>query len=279
MSKQNLMGISRTVDTLINNLCIHEISDKIFHMPTKAILGQGFSIAKINFFLMLHYLTGEIPDLIKNTESIFKIVENNVFTIMAEDVFISIISDKNIPLEIRANAGYRLANIWEFRIYKGINEFVPILNNIWHAREKLKPAYGTMIGISELFRLTQNSDSIWLDFLQKDDISQDEVESLQEFLMELSYEEMNLISEYMVKKDLVSISKEEVYSIIGKRNISPAYLPNDPRELYKSYKSRKNNALYRKRSSLNGPKKTIEEYIMSYLLSKQEKERLDNNFK
>ena len=198
MSKQNLMGISRTVDTLINNLCIHEIPDKIFHMPTKAILGQGFSIAKINFFLMLHYLAGEIPDLVKNTESIFNIIENNVFTIMAEDVFISLISDKNISLEIRANAGYRLANIWEFRIYKGINEFVPILNNIWHAREKLKPAYGTMIGISELFRLTQNSDSIWLAFLQKDDISQDEVESLQEFLMELSYEEMNLISEYMV---------------------------------------------------------------------------------
>ena len=60
LSTHQLGGISRSVDTLITMLCQNEEHDVILHIPTKALLGQGYTIAKINFFFMLLYLIRDI---------------------------------------------------------------------------------------------------------------------------------------------------------------------------------------------------------------------------
>ena len=53
LREQHLSNRARSFETLIENLCVKEIHDLVFHIPTKAILGQGFSIAKINFFFQI----------------------------------------------------------------------------------------------------------------------------------------------------------------------------------------------------------------------------------
>ncbi len=268
--QESLGNESRSIDTLVNNLCIKDIVDLIFNIPTKAILGQGFYIAKINFFYMLLYLSREKDDLKHLNKYILEILKSNIYNIMAEEVFIAIVSDKAIDFHIRSRASFLLANIWEYRLYQGVSSFVPILDNIWNAREKVKPAYGTLIGISELFSLTEKTDPMWLDFLTRDELQEDEIDSLQEFLIGLSYEEMKILSESMKANSKASINKDEIESVLGAKTQYPQYNISDPRNFFKFFTNRKNNALFRRRGDTPGPKKTIEEYIMCYLLSRDD---------
>ena len=270
LRNQNLGKASRSVETLVNNLCLREESDLIFNIPTKAILGQGFSVAKINFFYMLFYLTFGIDRLGYLIEDIFDVIKKNIFSIMAEDVFLSIISDKNIDIDTRNIAAYLLANIWEYRIYQGVREFAPVLSNIWRARGKISPSYGTMLGVTELFMMSDSLDQVWMKFLQRENLESDEIHSLQEFLMGLSYEELCVLSEAMEKNRQCAISREGIEGILGKKTVYSEYRADDPREFYRFYNQRKNNASHRTKASLPGPKKTIEEYMMRFLLSRPE---------
>ena len=270
LGTQHLGTTSRSVDTLVENLRIHDSADLVLYIPTKALLGKGFSIAKINFFYMILYLVRDLGDMDEMKTFIFDIISNNIFTVMAEEVFLSIIADHNISQHIRNNAGYLLANIWEYRMDHGVREFSPVLNNIWHAREKLKPAYGTMLGISELFKISENSSGVWIDFLQRDDLSGEEIDSMQEFLLGLTYEEMNHLNEIMTKTGKSCINFQDITLVLGKEKIYPEYSYEDPRELFKSYRHRHKNAGFRLRAVKEGPKKTLEEYIMCYLLSRPE---------
>ncbi len=270
ISRQKLGGSSRSVETLVNSLCIKDFTEIIFNIPTKAILGYGFSIAKINFFFLLLYFTREIENFDLKKDMLYRIIEDNVFTIMAEDVFLSIISDKEIGIDIRTKAGLLLVNIWENRIYHGVKEFAPILSSIWIARRKMSPSFGTMMGISELFIITGRSDPVLLEFLGRDDLDQEEVNSLMEFLLGLTFEEMEILSLRMEKEGKGSVTKDEIGEMLGNKLVYPEYLHDDPRELYRFYKHRKKIASNRVKKELSGPKKTIEEYIMCFLLARKE---------
>ncbi|MDY6932877.1 MAG: hypothetical protein SVZ03_01480 [Spirochaetota bacterium] len=267
MKEQQLGKGIRTIETLVESLCEKDELSIMLHIPTKAVLGNGYLIAKINFFSMLIYLTNEIQGLEDIAAQIKSIISNNVFTIMSEEVFLSIIEDNDIPKHIRMNAGYLLAKIWEYRLDHGVKEFAPILLNIWKAREKLMPAFGTMNGFSELLLISEQTESVWLDFFRRDSLSEKEISSLEEFIFGLSYEEMIQIRMQMERMGKSSITKQDVEEIIGKNRIYPEYKICDPREFYRSFEHRKINAKFRAKARTDGPHKTIEEYIMCYLLS------------
>jgi hypothetical protein len=127
-----------------------------------------------------------------------------------------------------------------------------------------------MIGITEFFRLSDKCDPAWLDFLQRDELEEDEIDSLREFLLGLSYEEMKIINRHMEEREKISFNGLEIEKIIGKKPVYPDYLTDDPRDFYRYFEQRKINSSYRNRSGIDGPKKTIEEYLMSYLLSRPE---------
>ncbi len=271
MGKQQLGNISRSVETLIDMLCMKEDPDLILHIPTKALVGKGFLIAKINFFYMFLYLakgigdSREIQDVLHELKMI---ISNNIFTLMSEEVFLSIIEDRKNSMHIRTNAGYLLANIWEYRLDHGIREFAPILSNIWKAREQLKPAFGTLMGFTELFKLSQGLDPLWLEFIDQALSTEEETSSLEEFLFGLSFEEISRLRGFMELTERNCLSPEDIFQVIGESSAYPRYDPDDSREFYRSFRHRLINTKVRKRARLMGPKKTIEEYIICYLLSR-----------
>lgn len=265
---QSLGRESRSVDTLVDNLQFHDVMDLLLHVPTKALLGKSFSIAKINFFYMIYYITQEHVQVDSLLDLIMDAISSSVFTIMAEEVFLAILLDRKIAKHIKNNAGYLLVNIWEYRIDHGVTEFAPVLNKIWQTRKELKPAYGTMLGISELLRMAENNSTIWMNYLQHDELSDDEVSALMEFLLGLTYEEMKMLRNNMERTGKSCLDENEMDIILGERKIYPEYRYDDPRELFKSYRHRHKNASFRFRAGLEGPKKTLEEYIMCYLLSR-----------
>jgi hypothetical protein len=256
----------RSVDTLVENLCSHTDLNLVLNTPTKAVLGRGFTVAKINFFLLASYLCHDNEGLCMMSDKIHDIVTHNVFSMMAEDVFISIVSDGSIEYNTRIEAGYFLTKIWENRIYKGIEEISPVLNNLWKNRIHFTPAYGTLAGISEIATFCSRSNPEWNSFIEDDDFTEDTLESLREYLMGLSNEEMLSVQDYMEKNSIASFSHDNIDAMLGRNKSYTMINYDDPREMYHFYSRRKENAAFRKKSGIKGPSKTIEEFLICYMI-------------
>lgn len=267
LEERRLGGSSRSIKSLIDRLCQREIHDMILHIPTKAILGRGFSIAKINFFLMLSYVMREMKDPGGYAPVLLSLVAENVSSITAEEVYISILEDMSISKDVRGRAVNLLAHTWEYRLGDGVKEFAPILRKLWSARGKLVPNFGTMLGFAELFVISGSTETTWFDFITRDGLSDEEVHSVEEFIFGLSHEEIARLREVMLSQGRTSLDKQEVQALMGPSRSFPEYMSDDPKELYRSFRDRKLHARFRKRAGAGGPKKTLEEYLMCFLLS------------
>jgi len=268
LKEQQLGSATRSVETLVNSMCSTDEFDFRLHIPTKALLGNGYLIAKINFYYMMIYLCEQVSAAEDIRDSITAFISNNIFTLMAEEVFLSIIEDCEISSDVRMKAGYFIAEIWERRLDHGVKEFVPILSEIWKARATLVPAYGTMLGFSELFKISGQIEPAFLDFFQRDELTDEEISSIEEFLFGLTFEETAKLRAEMEIRNKYVLCREEVEEIIGHNRIYAQHQLKDNREMYHSFKHRKSNAKYRARAKLAGPHKTIEEYLMCYLLDR-----------
>lgn len=266
--KSQTFGLEeRSFDTLLESLLNTDFSDIIFRLPTKALLGKSFSIAKINFFLNTKYVIKQYDIGEQYLSSIHQIILQKVFTIMMEEILLAILSDKDIGLHIRTNAGYFLMNIWEYRIDYGVRDFAPIMNRLWKVRDNLELAFGTLMGMSELYQLAEKWDPILFDFLQRDDIQEEEMISLSEFLFDMSYESIQDLSQKMTQDGKSVINKEDIAKY-QQKEFSNAYGEDDPRHHYRSYRNRKVNAINRARRKSYGPKMTFEEYLICFLLGR-----------
>lgn len=268
LGNQNLGEKSRSVETLVQTLCSSRNLDLLLHTPTKAVLGRSFTIAKINFFLLLSYLCRDIKELREEEDSVHEIISMNIFAIMAEDVFISIVSDMDISATVRESAGLLLTRIWENRIFLGVNDFAPILNELWEKRKNFLPSFGTMAGVTEITSFCQKNNSLWISFLEDDEFNEDRLESLKEYLMGLTYEEILKIQSFMESEKIPVLDQTGISKILDSAGSYFMKDYNDPREIYHFYTRRKENSDFREKSLIAGPKKTIEEYIMCYLLKR-----------
>ena len=271
LESNKLINEQRTIESLITSICEREVPDMILRIPTKAILGRAYTIAKINFLLMLNYISRNIPELAQYDDTVKTLIANNVFTMTAEEVYLAIVEDLSISTHIRHNAANLIAHNWEYRLDCGVKEFAPILQNLWRARNRLIPAFGTMMGFTELFMMSNDTEPVWFDYLQRDELSDDEVFSLEEFIFGLTYEELVLLRSEMKRQRKTSLRRDEALVILGNKHSYPDYDVDDSREMYRSFRDRKNHGRYRKRAGVEGPKKTFEENLMRFLLSVPEK--------
>jgi len=266
LNQQVLGKHSRTLETLVDNLCSHAGLNLLLNTPTKAVLGRGFTIAKMNFFILISYVCSDYLHLCSGKDNIRKVISLNVFSIMAEEVFISIISDVTLDIDVRTKAGLLLVKIWEFRIYKGIEELEPILTDLWISRQSFTPSFGTMQGITEITSFCAGRNSLLINFLSDSEFNDDTLDALKEYLMGLSYEEINKIEDYMESESISSFNMTEIDRVKKKEKSYPMNDYHDPREMYHFYVRRKNNANFREKSCMRGPKSTIEKYIICYML-------------
>jgi hypothetical protein len=267
LKSQSFGQEERNFDTLLESLLNTDFSDLIFRLPSKALLGKSFSVAKINFFLNTKYIIEKYNLGENDLTSLHQIISQKVFTLLMEEILLAILSDKDIGVHIRTNAGYFLMNIWEYRIDYGVRDFAPIMNRLWKVRDNLEPAFGTLMGMSELYQLAEKWDPILLDFLQRDDITEEEMISLSEFLFDMSYESIQELSQKMAQDGKSAIDKKDIAEY-QKNELSDEYGPDDPRHHYRSYRNRKVNSINRARRKSYGPKKTFEEYLICFLLGR-----------
>lgn len=260
-----LAGQARSSDTLIETLCTIGDGERLLSLPTKAILGQGFLVAKFHAFAAVTLVAMNSFFSESDIQELRQATLNIMFTLMAEDVYLSLLDDPNMNPKVRRDVAEALAELWEHRLDQNVISVAPVLDAVWTVRDQIAPNFGTMIGTSELLLLSIGLDNTWHRFITSKLGDPDVAAAMEEFIFGLSYEDITLIRKELKNRGINAIGRDEVPEIIGHK----ATLSNeDPRIFYRAYTQRRNNADARKRLGVEGPKKTLEDHYMQFIFEK-----------
>jgi len=260
-------GRAFSADTLIEQLCRVRDYDIDLHIPTKAVLGQAYVIAKINFLKALGYMLDAVSAPAALCDGVEREVAQSIYTKLAEELFVSIVTDPNAPPHVKTGAARFLFRIWEERLHMEVDDFAPLLESAWEARSKLLPVLGTMLGTHEVFRLFQEArDPRFLDYFGEEHVGPEQLLAFEEFLFGLSHEEIARLRGHMVEQGHACLSLDAARALLGNAPASSLPDRSGAAALYTSYKKRRVNAAHRELTGASGPKRTAEEYVMMAFL-------------
>ena len=271
LEHQHLGTRERSAESLIDALCIAENSSIEFVMPTGAILGRAFVLAKLNFLKALGYILDQAGPKAEGRAGIVReMIGDTIFSKLAEELLTAAISNPHNHAELKRAAAQRLLSMWNNRLQVPVGEFPPVLLSAWKARLKVRATFGTLMGVNELFSFVQNeSESLFVSHFVREHVTTDERDAFQEFLFGLSYEDLERVRSYMREEKIQVISPNQVRELLADRNLACSIGETNPEQIYGSYCRRRLRADYRAMSGVPGPKKTAEGYIMETLLREQ----------
>lgn len=261
-----LAGQTRSTETLIDTLCAYSDGERLLTLPTKAILGQGFLVAKFHAFSAITKVAVNSFFSDEDIQELRLATLNIMFTLMAEDVYMSLLDDPNLNETVRRAIAESLAELWEHRLDPNVLSVAPVLDAVWTVRDQIAPNFGTMIGTSELLLLSIALDDNWQKFISTQLGNSDVISSMEEFIFGLSFEDISLIRTELKNRGLTAIGRDEVPEIIGHKGTGSN---EDPRVFYRAYTQRRNNANARKRLSAKGPWKTLEDHYMQFIFEQK----------
>ena len=258
-----------TSETLIDLLCRVPEWDLDLHVPTKALVGNAYLVMKINFFKGLGYAlesSANAPELI---ERVHAEAGQSIYTKLAEELFVAIVTDPAGLRNVKLRAAHELFHIWEHRLDAEIDDFAPVLESVWIARDRVRPVVGTLQGTSEFLRLLgTTTDHSFFDHFVDGDVPQEEIDAFEEFLFGIAYEAIGKIRETLATGPRGAISAADAAAMTNRKGDSWAPTWGGPQAIYSSYKKRKVKAHYRALTQAPGPKKTAEEYVMIAFLDR-----------
>ncbi len=254
-------------ESLVELLCRVPDYDLDLHIPTKAVLGQGYLIAKINFLKGLRYALEPLHASPELSAALSLHLGKAIYSKLAEELFLSIVTDTAAPDDVKTGAARFLARIWDERLVIAVDDFAPLLESVWRARSKLLPVLGTMLGTSEVFQLFREAcDLRFLDYFGRDEVGHEQLVAFEEFLFGLSHEEITKLRQHMNEEEDGLMTLEGARALLGRTKLSWMPVNEGAQALYTSYKKRRVKALYRALTGADGPKRTAEEYVMMALL-------------
>ena len=270
LERHSIIGDIRTPTSLIDSLIEHlDSGDSTLQLPSKANLGKGLLIAKIH---TLSSLTRQANHL--GEEKLYKELEtetiSSMFSLLVEDVYLNLIRDASQPLEFRREWTMSLLLLWEHWSDQNIEDVAPVLQSVWTARRKLAPAFGTMMGTSELMMISMQMDEQWIQFIKEKMGEPGVTQAMEEFLFGISYEQIKTLKNTLRTKGISAIGRDEVSKFLGEHVKADAGL--DYRDFYSLYTVRRDNARSRRRFKAEGPYKTLEDYYIQFV-TEQNKEK------
>lgn len=289
LSRATLTSEVRTPEALIERLISNDnnYGNTLLQIPSKATLGKGFLVAKLHTFSSLSKLAVKIGQEFEKTESLEKEFSKNnliqafkeetnsmMFLFLAEDVYLNLIKDQSLSVAFRRQLATSLLLLWEHRAYQNISDISPVLTKVWKARSRLAPAFGTMMGTSELVTFSCEMDSTWLDFIKSQLENIEVTQAMEEFLFGISYEQILHLKRLLREKGINSIGRNEVSKFLGE-NIQTD-VSGDYKDFYMQYSIRRDNAKARKRLNLPGPHKTLEDHFIKFVME-EDRRKQDND--
>ena len=269
-----LGGEARDESTLIDHLCSIDGLSGDLALPLKATLSRTHLLTKINFLRGFVKATAALgsdhPQAAKMTHELREEVAQSIYTLLAEELFLALLRKPDVQRRTKQRAADQLITIWDDAALE-IDDFAPLLESAWHARNRINSAYGTLLGATETFRLVREDCSPEvLDFFGRDGMSVDESSAFEEFLFNMTSEELATLRRAMQQQHVSAASPAWAAEVLGRQIEDLEHSHEiDPMALYRSYQRRQLAADFRLMSGAPGPRRTAEGYLMVYLLDQQ----------
>jgi hypothetical protein len=265
---QSLGRRTRDIDSLVDMFVRVNPSNLEMYLPTRALVARTLVLGEVNFYRLLRFVCVEaLPE--DDLKDLKPLVERHLchclHTRLAEILFMSIASDTTVERETRSRAVVALVTMWEQATYR-VNEFFPVLEATWDARRLVPATLGTLMGTAEMFRLIEaGCDERFVDYLVRDDHTENEEAAFREFLFGATTEQLRQIEEQMRRQGKRAIGRDEVES--ASRLSDACSSDGDPAlALFDFFLSRHLQATARRDADSPGPKRTAEEYVMLHYL-------------
>jgi hypothetical protein len=128
-----------------------------------------------------------------------------------------------------------------------------------------------MVGATETFRLgCEDCSPEVLEFFARDDMDPAETSAFDEFLFNMTYEELVILRAKMHDEGKRAVSPQWASNVLGRPIEELEHSREiDPMALYRSYNRRQLAADFRLMSGAPGPRRTAEGYLMVYLLDQR----------
>ena len=143
-------------------------------------------------------------------------VAQSIYTLLAEELFLALLRKPDVARRTKQRAADQLITIWDDAALE-IDDFAPLLESAWHARNRINTAYGTLLGATETFRLvTEDCSPEVLEFFGRDGMSADESAAFEEFLFNMTSEELATLRRAMQQQHVSAASPD-----VGRRGARP----------------------------------------------------------
>lgn len=269
-----LGGEARDETTLIDHLCTIDGLSGDLALPLKATLSRTYLLTKINFlrgFVKSTAALGmEVPDCAAMCHDLREELAQSIYTLLAEELLLALLRKPNVEHRTKRRAADQLISIWDDAALE-IDDFAPLLESAWHARNRINSACGTLLGATETFRLVcEDCSPEVLEFFGREDMGVDETASFEEFLFNMTHEELLKLRNAMRDQKVVAVTPAWASVVLGRQIEELEHSHEiDPMALYRSYQRRQLAADFRLMAGTPGPRRTAEAYLMVYLLDQQ----------
>jgi hypothetical protein len=268
-----LGGEARNEQTLMEHLCSLDGLSGDLSLPLKATLSRTYLLTKINFlrgFVKATVALGDVPGSTQIAHELREELAQSIYTLLAEELFLALLRKPDVTRRTKQRAADQLITVWDDAALE-IDDFAPLLESAWHARNRINSAYGTLLGATETFRLvTEDCSPDVIEFFGREGMSADESAAFEEFLFNMTSEELATLRRAMQQQHVTAASPAWAAEILGRQIEELEHSQEiDPMALYRSYQRRQLAADFRLMSQAPGPRRTAEGYLMVYLLDQQ----------
>lgn len=268
-------GEARNESTLIDHLITLDGLSGDLLLPLKATLSRTALLTKINFLRGFIKATTAVArpgdngaaDTARLTHDLTEELAQSIYTLLCEDLFLSLLRKPDVTIPIKRRCADQLITIWDDATLE-IDDFAPLLESAWHARNRITSDFGCLVGATETFRLIcEDCSPEVLEFFARDDMEPPEAAAFEEFLFNMTSEELGKLRGRMREEGKSAVSTVWAGNVLG-RHIDELERSReiDPMALYRSYNRRQMAADFRTLAGAPGPRRTAEGYLMVYLL-------------
>lgn len=251
--------------------------DAVVNLPVKAVVGRSFLVSKLHLFGFLEKISSTQPHLAPLQPAMEDSYHNTLFDLMAEDLYVSVISESTGSEVWLHRATEELIRMWDYRTSVNKSEFAPNLRKLWIARHTIVPVLGTLMGTVELMRLSFGLTSVWHSFIMSQAKKEGMTHALEEYLFSLSYEQISLLRGYMSEQGISAISRSQAHSLLLEcgESVFEKGEASSAIQLYRSFLQRQTLAKGRRLTQSKGPHRSLEEYFLIYLWEVEEREEAE----
>lgn len=269
-----LGGEPRNEGTLIEHLIQLDGLGGDLALPLKATLSRTYLLTKINFLRGFVKATTALestwPEFHEFSHDLREELGQSIYTLLGEELFLALLRKPDVEVKTKRRAADKLITVWD-DAHLEIDDFAPLLESAWHARNRISSDFGCLVGASETFRLVcEDCSPEVLDYFARDGRSTDEAFAFEEFLFNMTFEELGQLRAEMRAQGLATVTPKWASGVLGRPIDELEHSHEiDPVALYRSYNRRQLAADFRLMADTPGPRRTAEAYLMIHLLDQQ----------